>query len=450
MNQPSDFRVIVAEPEASVRRLLADQLLSSGAEVLFASSGQDVADLLSDDIAIVILECDLPKLSGFDILEKCTRNYPEIVVLLTSSQAEGRLAERATELGAFDWCPKPFDKVQLSLSLRKAIEVACSRKDIRSIKKSIFSLNSNEVFIGSSDAVLSISRKLGDVAENHEPVYIHGEEGTGKSLLARLLHQRSPRRNGPFVLIDCQDIPRNRHVVELFGSSSAADGASFGKTELSMGGTLFIDNISDLCPSALKQLVTQLKSRSGYMGGNSLSSWSGKIIAASRLPLGEWFLRTSIAATLEEIFGDQILCIPPLRDRPTDIGSLTATTLNRLAREMDCGSFQIEREALSVLEKYNWPGNVRQLEQILENATLQCKAGLIETSILPSELQAPANPETGELQPALGGRSLRDLEKIAILQTLDLTSGNKSRAAQILGISEKSIYNKMKRHNLKL
>jgi len=441
----------VADRDAGIRRLLADHLIASGAEIIFATDGQEAVQQLNSDLALAIVDNDLPQLSGLSFLETVKKRNCGTLVVILSEVADANLLNSVFQNGGFDFMVKPLDFQNLMRTLKKALEVAVSRLEVRRLKHSVFSLNSREAFVGSSSQILGLVRQAKEWAKEDSPLFIQGETGTGKSLLARIIHQESGRRDGAFVVLDGHNTPRGQHLFELFGGhgdSGSESGSTLGKLALASNGTLFIDNIDGLCPSALNQLTQVLLER---RRGSSpaVKATNARILVASREPLDKLLNKSQLGSAFEQLFIERILSIPPLRKRLEDVGSLTAYTLNRISKENGHGSLEIEGKALAILEKASWPGNIRQLEEVLEHASLRCERQQITTEDLPGDLKPATNAEKEDNQPELGGRSLRDLEKIAILQTLDLTSGNKSRAAQILGISEKSIYNKMKRHNLR-
>jgi len=445
----SGLRVLVADRDAGIRRLLADHLIASGAEIIFATEGQEALKLINNDLALAIVDNEMPQADGLSFLEEVKNRNASTLVIVLSDVADANLLGKVFQNGGFDFMVKPLDFQNLMRTLKKALEVAASRLEVRRLKRSVFSLSSREAFVGSSSQILNLVRQAKDWALGDASIFIEGEEGTGKSLLGRIIHQESSRRTGAFVVLDGHNTSRGQQLLELFGGAgNGKTGATLGKLALAVDGTLFIDNIDGLCPTALNQFAHFLLERRRGGGASGRLS-NARIIVASREPMDTLLNKTQLGNSFEQLFMDHILKIPPLRKRLEDVGSLTAFTLNRIAREGGRGGLEIEGAALAVLEKAAWPGNVRQLEEVLEYAALKCERSTITRQDLPSDLQPATGVEKEEGQPELGGRSLRDLEKIAILQTLDLTSGNKSRAAQILGISEKSIYNKMKRHNLR-
>ncbi len=305
-------------------------------------------------------------------------------------------------------------------------------------------------FTWTSPAAKKLFVRLEKIALLDSTALLTGESGTGKTSVARMIHERSSRLQMPFVAVNCASLPSELIDAELFGhargSFTGAVSDRPGRADAADGGTLFLDEIGDLPLELQPKLLTFLQDRTFHRIGDNLPrSVDVRIIAATHRDLRDLCRQGVFREDLYFRLNVLGLHVPPLRERPHDIMDMAAEILNRICRQRLSAPFTLEPAAAEALQQYHWPGNVRELENVLENASAFCEDHLIRRSDLNlSDLPAAQDVPN----PTLGGKTLAEIEKLAILDTLTYCDGNKAQAARVLGISEKSIYNKMRRHGL--
>jgi DNA-binding NtrC family response regulator len=292
--------------------------------------------------------------------------------------------------------------------------------------------------------------RLEKIALLDSTALLTGESGTGKTTVARMIHERSARKKMPFVAVNCASLPSELIDAELFGhargSFTGAVSDRPGRADAADGGTLFLDEIGDLPLELQPKLLTFLQDRTFHRIGDNLPrSVDVRIIAATHRDLRELCRKGVFREDLYFRLNVLGLTVPPLRDRPHDIIDMTAEILNRICRQRLSAPFELEPAAAEALQQYHWPGNVRELENVLENASAFCE----DHQIRLTDLNLSDSPGAHHVPTlTLAGKTLAEIERLAILETLSHCEGNKAQAARVLGISEKSIYNKMRRHGL--
>jgi len=354
-------------------------------------------------------------------------------------------AVSAMSEGAFWFLQKPFEPEELLGLVRRSLEVGKLKDENQNLKQAISEVTLPANFIGKSAASEQILKHVKKIAHLDSSVLITGPSGTGKSTLARMLHQVGSRSTGPFVAISCAALPRDLLEAELFGyekgSFTGAVSSRPGKVEVADGGTLFLDEIGDMPLELQPKLLTFLQDRAFHrLGSNKERKVNVRVIAATHQNLPEM--------CKERLFREDLFYIPSLADRPEDLRLLSLQILERIAGQHGVEKFEITPEALQKLRSHNWPGNVRELENILERAAAFSDDCLIEPdNILISALTSAQN-ETSSSGQSLAGMTLEEIEKRALLETLDFCEGNRNRAAELLGVSLKSVYNKVKKFGL--
>ncbi|MFQ5697327.1 MAG: sigma-54-dependent transcriptional regulator [Myxococcota bacterium] len=439
-------RILVVDDEPNMRRVLGALLRRDGFEVIDACNGEQALERLAETrVHAVIADLRMPVMNGLELLESMQARYRGVpVVLLTAHGTVGSAVE-ALKHGALDYLTKPFDPEELRSVAARAVRTC--RLD--SLEASAFAEDPEELLIGRSDALREVLQRIERVAPTRATVLISGESGTGKELVARSLHRRSPRSEAPFIKINCAAIPEALLESELFGHERGAfTGARArkpGRFELADGGTLFLDEIGEMPLCAQPKLLRALQEGRFYrVGGTRTVTVDVRMVAASNreLPLevdagrfrADLFYRLNVVP----------IQLPPLRERPEDIPTLAARFLEACGSHRDEALEGFSEHALECLAAHPWPGNIRELENVVERACLLAPGPVIRAEDLPPELSRAPAP-TGELPlRERVRRETRRIERAAIRSALRATGGNVTQAAKRLGLSRRGLQLKIK------
>jgi DNA-binding NtrC family response regulator len=446
-------QLIVADDDEVIRRLIGIHGNKQGYEVIEAEDGEEAMKLLDDETEVVLLDLNMPKLDGFECLEKMAKDFPAIPAVVLSAADEAADAVRAMKLGAVDYLTKPFDPDELMAVLANARRLRRAERENEGLRETIGGVGPRVPMVAESKVMEEVLQQAEKIAPLDSTVLLTGESGVGKGVLARLIHSHSTRCEKPFITVSCPAMPRELLESELFGHEKGAfTGAlkrRIGKIEAAKGGTLFLDEIGDLPPDLQPKLLNVLQDREFQrVGGEELLQADIRIIAATNIDFQQKIADGEFREDLYYRLSVIPIEIPPLRERIDGMGHLAEALLKKIATRQNRSKLAIAPEALQVLREYEWPGNVRQLENILERSAAFCDEGRIETKDLPREVKNEVSASSEFNISGLGGIPLSQLEKEALAQTLRLCNGNKAESARRLGITEKSVYNKLKRHGL--
>ncbi|YCM42710.1 sigma-54 dependent transcriptional regulator [Verrucomicrobiaceae bacterium 227] len=445
-------QLVVADDDATIRRLLTIHGQRAGFEVIAVEDGEEAMAVIDDETEVVLLDLNMPKLDGFGCLEWLAKKFPSLPAVVLSAADEVDLAVRAMKLGAMDYLTKPFDADELMAVLRNARRMSRAERENEGLREAIGGVSGPAVeVVASSEAMKLVISQAHKIASLDSTVLLTGESGVGKGMLARMIHSASHRADKPFVTVSCPAVPRELLESELFGHEKGAfTGAikrRIGKIEAAAGGTLFLDEIGDLPIDLQPKLLNVLQDREFQrVGGEEFLKADVRIVAATNIDFEEKIKEGGFREDLYYRLSVIPLEIPPLRERLEGLADLSKHLLKKISGRQGRAKTLINEEALAVLECYDWPGNVRQLENVLERAAAFCDEGKIEEKDLPKEVRGTSLDAPEIL--GIGGISLAELEKQALIQTLQLTGGNKAETARRLGVTEKSVYNKLKRHGL--
>lgn len=452
MSSPQ-YTILAVDDEPHMRRLLEISLRQAGYRALSASHGQEALALIQQQqIDLVVSDLHMPGMNGLQLLAALRKQYERLPFIMVTAQGEINTAVEAMKLGANDYILRPFELETLEIAITKALAVNRIQLENTFLKES--SQPSGNGLIGNSAPMESLKQMIQQVAPERATVFIVGETGTGKELVAKALHDASPRKSGLFVAVNCAAIPVDILESELFGHEKGAfTGAvkeRVGKFELANGGTLFLDEITEMPIQLQAKLLRVLQENVvEKLGGNRQIALDVRVVAATnRDPLQavkEGKLREDVYYRLNVIQ----LQIPPLRERGEDVSLLADYFLAKRQT-------QLSAPARECLLAYRWPGNVRELENILEraailagNQTIQCQhlpADIAQTPVSASHALSPAAPEANGLSIP---RATESIERRLILQALDACQGNKTKAAKLLEISERSLWNKLNQYSLR-
>jgi len=443
--------VLIVEDEANMRRVLSALLERDGFKTLEANDGGAALELLAHEpVDAILTDLRMPRMNGLELLEAVRAAHPEIpVVMLTAHGTVGSAVE-ALKQGAFDYLTKPFDPDEIRQVMEKAVST-------RQLAANEMRLSSDEdpepLLAGDSQALADVKHVIERVAPTRATVLITGESGTGKEIVARSLHRASPRRNAPFVKINCAAIPEGLIESELFGYEKGAFTGAIarkpGRFELADGGTLFLDEIGEMPLAAQPKLLRAIQEgRFFRVGGTETMHVDVRLIAATNRDLREAVRTGRFREDLFYRLHVVPIQLPPLRERPEDIPTLARLFLARFAAKLRRPVTSIDPLAMDMLRAHPWPGNIRELENAIERATLLCDGTTLSTRDLPPEVQPPALRSGPITEPTPLRERIRAatqrIERDAILEALRMTEGNVTRAARKLGLSRRGLQLKMK------
>ncbi len=440
-------RILVVDDEEIVRTSLASWLEEDGYEVGTAESGPKALERLPEgEWNLALVDLKMPGMDGIQLMEEIKKAQPDLIVIIMTAYATVDTAVQAMKKGAYDYIVKPFNPEDISLTIRKIIEHQRLVKENLFLRKELKKQYRLHDLVSKNKRMLEIFELVRTVAASNSTVLIEGESGTGKELLARAIHAESPRRDAPFVSVSCAALTESLLESELFGHEkgafTGADSQKRGKIELAGSGTLFLDEIGDIGPKVQMDLLRVLEQREfRRVGGQQLLTIDSRILAATNRDLkkaiGEGHFREDLYYRLN-VFS---LHIPPLRDRKEDIPLLVEHFLEKFNIEMGKSVEGITEAAMRQLIDYGWPGNARELRNVVERAMVVAKG----SRILEGDLSLPRPTGKGNGH----GKSLERMEKEHIRQVLDENRWNIIRSAQILGIDRVTLYNKIKKYELK-
>ncbi len=450
-------KILLVDDEKILREVLEDFLKDKDYEVEIAETGSQALELLKkNSFDLVILDISLPDGNGLELIPKIKEFQPEIGIILISAYAGVKSVVSAIKQGAFDYLIKPFDGDELLLTIEKFLQFRSLRSEVTTLRKTLSSQEALTKFVGESKLVQELLAHVETVAETDLSVLILGESGTGKELIAQIIHEISPRRDYPFIKINCTAIPDTLFEAELFGyvkgAFTGAINNKIGKIELAQGGTLLFDEIGDLSLHLQPKLLRVLEEKTYYpLGSTKEKKVNVRFLFTTSKDLKKLVELGQFRDDLYYRLSAFILKIPPLRKRKEDLPVLIQHFLHQLAQKYGKGKPEVSEQAFLALLNYSYPGNVRELKHLLERAYLLAKNGRIELHHLPEEVQSgfselivSSSIPSGKIQIK---KTLEILEKELILRTLAECEGKISLAAQKLGISRKTLWKKLKKYS---
>jgi len=445
-------KVLVADDERNIRDSIAEFLGIEGMETRLAGDGAEAKRLLEEDVFdAAVLDLRMPGMSGIEILAWLREAGPAVPVIMISAYGEVRDAVGAMKLGARDYLVKPFDPEELAIRLRRIGEETRLLRAVRALRN-------DDGWVGDGAAMQRIKQLAAKVAPTNATVLITGESGTGKEVVARAIHRLSPRGDGPFVPINLGGIPENLLESELFGyekgAFTGAERRKEGLFEIASGGTLFLDEIGELPVHLQVKLLRVIQERKiQRLGGTQNLPIDVRILAATNRNLEERVKQGEFREDLFYRLNVLRIHIPPLRERPEDIEALAGFFLARYSTGSPGPAKSFSFEAMEALKAYSFPGNVRELENLVERACILSD----EAVLLPRDLglgeaagagSAPSRQAAARTDAEPPVETVKDLERRAIVEALKRRNGNKSRASGDLGISRRTLHNKIKEYGL--
>ena len=452
-----DTRVLVVDDERSMRDLLAIMLKQAGHDVALAEGGAEaIATLKREPFDLIVTDLRMREVDGLAVLRAAKEHSPQTVVLVITAFASTETAVEAMKLGAYDYITKPFKMDEVKLTIANALERKRLQDENQALKRQLRRERGFENFVGRNPQMLDIFDTIRKTADSLSTVLITGESGTGKELVARALHEESSRRTGPFVSVNCGAIPETLMESEFFGhlkgAFTGAVASTTGLFSAASGGTLFLDEITEVPHSVQVKLLRAIQEREVRRVGDTRDvKVDVRLIAASNRDVAKavagGMLREDLFYRLNVI----PIHIPPLRERTEDIPLLVAHFIKKIAAELGKSVRGVTPEALAILEGYHWPGNIRELENVIERALVLGSGEMLDADALPADLRRPRDvqdvpveiPESGlDLQ-----ATLDQIEQRYIQMALARTGGVQTRAAELLRVSFRQLRYKLQKYS---
>jgi DNA-binding NtrC family response regulator len=443
-------RVLIVEDDPATRVGLSELVGAWGYQTDEAANGEEaMAKITLFRPAIIVSDLVMPRMGGLELLHAIKDQLSDLTLILLTAQGTVESAVEAIKEGAYDYLNKPVDPSRLRILLQKAVERQETLREVKQLRRQLRDQGSFGRMVGNSPLVRSVYRVIEQAAPTSASVLIWGESGTGKELAAQTIHELSPRSSFPFVAINCAAIPETLLEREIFGHEKGAfTGAHDRRTgvfELAHRGTLFLDEIAEMQPATQVKLLRVLQERAfRRLGGRQEQSVDVRVIAATNLNPGEALKSGKLREDLYYRLNVFQIELPPLRERREDVPLLIQRFLNEFNGTNNKTVKAVDQEAMQILEQYPWPGNIRELRNVIERATILSDGDFIETRHLPPLLVSKGE-ETLPTMTLTPGTTVDEAERRLILLTLDHTRNNKTRAAEILGISLKTLHNKLNR-----
>jgi DNA-binding NtrC family response regulator len=438
-------RILVVDDEAVIRDSLEGWFTEDGYVVGLAEDAKAALARIRDaSWDLVLLDIKMPGMDGLELQRRITEVAPGLLVIMMTAYATVDSAVQALKAGAYDYVTKPFDPDELAHMVRKALEHRAAIAENAELRRRVEEIAQLDEIIGKSPAMTQVLELVRTVAESDSTVLIRGESGTGKELVARAIHANSERRMMPIVPVHCGAVPDGLMESELFGHEKGAfTGAQYrrkGKFEMADGGTIFLDEIGDVSPRTQVDLLRVLQDREfTRVGGNRPIKSDFRVIAATNRNLEEMIEKETFRQDLYYRLNVFTIHIPPVRERPEDIPPLAEHFLRQFSTSMSKRFEWFSPEALELLQRHDWPGNVREIENAVERAVVVGRPPEIRAEDLPG--LAPSLPESTS--------SLADVERRHVRRVLDRNEWNITRSAKVLGIDRVTLYNKIKKYDLK-
>jgi two-component system, NtrC family, response regulator AtoC len=444
--------ILIAEDERTARISLAGLLETEGFRVLTAENGTEALSLLlTEELEAAILDIRMPGMDGLTVLRRAREGGSDSALILMTAQGDSSTAIDAMKLGAFDYVSKPLDFKLLLAQVERAIEQRRLARELKAAPSAGPVAAISKTMVGHSPAMQHVYKLIGQVATSDATVLVRGESGTGKELVVNAIHHNSARAQGPLIKVNCASIPETLLESELFGHEKGAfTNALFrriGRFEEANKGTLFLDEIGEMAPALQSKLLRALQERIiERLGSNTPIPVDIRLVTATSRDLERAVNEGSFREDLYYRLNVVAIPLPPLRERLQDIPALVQHFLNRSGSRVS-----ITAPALALLCDYHWPGNVRELENVVERTLVLARSGVItEDEIQLRTLTEPADMKWSDVAPLEEGlkANVAVLEKALIERALRQAQGNKTRAAEILGVHRRLLYEKIREYGL--
>ena len=437
-------KILLADDEEIMRRSLREWLTEEGHDVVTVPNGEEaIKELDKNDWDVFLLDLKMPGLDGIEVLKISKQKLPRLPVIIITAYATVESAVEAMKEGAYDYIVKPFNPEELSLILRRIVEHQRLIKENISLRKKLSKQVFFEDIVTRDKKMKKIIEMVKTVAPTTTTVLISGESGTGKELIARAIHNTSQRKKRPFIAISCGALPDSLLEAELFGYEKGAfTGATAqvkGKIELADRGTLFLDDIADISKKTQVDLLRIIQERElRRLGGSQIIKVDVRFIAATNRNLESEVSKGNFREDLYYRLKVITINIPPLRDRKDDIPYLVSNFIENFNAQMGKQILRPSERTMKILMGYNWPGNIRELENVIEHAMVICDQEIIEPQHLPEEL----------IKNRTRMKTLYEMEREYIASVLNTYQWKITQAARVLGLTRSTLYNKIRKYDL--
>lgn len=448
-------RILIADDEKNMRWALEKALSKEGYIIITASDGKSALEMYKEhEPDLVLLDIRMPEMDGIDVLREIRKINDSTQVVIMTAHGTLENAVEALRLGAIDYVTKPFDIEEVKLIISKALNITRLNTEVKFLRNEMVKSGTSRI-IGTGRKFKDVLSLVDKVSSTNANVLILGESGTGKELIAKEIHLKSARADKPYIAVNCGAIPENLLESELFGHEKGAfTGAAArkpGRFERAEGGTIFLDEVGELNLSTQVKLLRVIQEREfERVGGTDVIKTNVRIIAATNRDLEKMVKEGAFREDLYYRLKVVPIILPPLRERKEDIPLLADYFIEKYSADMGLKPIRFSGEAMECLEEYWWPGNIRELENIIERLVILNDGEEIYKEMLPNEMTESIHGTETDKMPDLGeGVVLEDVEKKLIVQALEKTGGNKSQAARLLGISRYTLLYRMDKYNLK-
>lgn len=445
-------RVMLVDDDRKLLALYEKIFELNGFEAITCENGHLALDIIGKEkIAVVVSDIIMPKMNGMELLKQIKLKSPDTEVIMLTAEGSISGAVEAVKEGAFSYLVKPADIEELISNIKKAAELSNIKAENETLKNRLASFSMGSEFIGISPAAEALREKAKIVGKTDSAVLITGETGTGKEILANMIHQYSSRRDKPFVCVNCGALNENLIESELFGSEkgayTGAERQKKGRFEIANGGTIFFDEIGEMSLNMQTRLLRVLQEKTfERVGGYETIRSDFRLIAATNRDLKQEIEENNFRKDLYYRINIIPIEIPPLRKRQEDIPVLCSSFLALYAREMNKPLPVIDEEVLEVLQKYEWPGNVRELRNLIERMVVLSDEGSLDVNVLPEEIKDIF--QQNESDDSLRGQT-KSFEKEYIIKIMNKYQGNVAKAADEMQIAKKNLYKKLNEYGIK-
>lgn len=446
-------KILIVDDEILVRNFLAETLRRKKFEVSTAENGQKaISQIKETAFDLVITDMKMPDITGLDLLRKIKELSPNTVVIIITAFGSIENAVEAMRLGAFNYLIKPFSPDTIEAVIEKAKEHFVLVEENHYLRQQVSGSDRSAAFICESPIMKQIYEQVLNIAKSNASVFIHGESGTGKEVIAQAIHNNSPRANGPFIKVNCAAIPETLIESEFFGHEkgafTGANARRLGRFELANHGTLLLDEITET-PFALQAKLLRAIQEQEFerVGGTKPVKVDVRLISTSNRDMKEAIAEKKIREDLYYRLDVVPIHLPPLRERKEDILPLAEYFIKKVAKENHREAKELTEKAKAKLLNYSWPGNIRELANVIERAVVMDNNRLVTPELLlieplQQEKTSISSPAEGQITMPLGS-TLEDLEKRLIVETLHAQQNNKTKTAEVLGISLRTLRNKL-------
>ena len=451
--------VLIVDDEQNMQAVVRMILEDTGHEVISADSGETaLPHLQNPNLDVILSDLKMPGMSGEEFVARCRKERPDVPVIVITAHGTIKSAVTSIHAGAADYLTKPFEPEALEISVHNAVKLRDILRENQQLKAAVTQALPKRSLIGKSPAARHLLEEIERVAPFKSNVLITGESGTGKEIVARIIHEMGRGKERPWVAINCSAIPHDLLESELFGyvkgAFSGATHNRVGRIEQAQGGTLFLDEIGDMEVQLQAKLLRVLQEREfSPLGSNQVRSADFRLIAASNHDIKQLVEQGKFREDLLYRLDVYSIVVPTLRERMEDVPLLAEAFLRELSVEMDRTVHSFSASALEALKNYPWPGNIRELRNAVERSLLSCKGSEIDVDDLPQTILTGVGQETGGsfIEKMRNGDLdswLEEIERQTILEALDQCGGVQAHAAKRLGISERSLWHRIKKLNI--